>query len=207
MQTGNAMKKTLIALLATLPLAACISFGAKPPPSLLTLQSAAAPAVGKVQDSANAKSIVVQVPVVSQALATARIPVQVTPTSIAYVKDAQWAEPPGRLFARLLADTIGGRSSMIVLSTVESFSDPSAQLAGELRRFGLDAGTREAVVIYDASLTRAGATTVEKRRFEARVPTATIDANGAAVAINQAANQVATEVADWVSGASAGSPG
>ena len=39
---------------------------------------------------------------------------------------------------------------------------------------------------------------IEKRRFEARVPVATIEANGSAAAINQAANQVAGEVADWV---------
>ncbi len=190
--------KTPLILIAMLPLAGCISFGAKPPPSLLTLTSTSQVPVGQNQDSATARSITIQVPTTPLALATARVPVQATPTSIAYVTDAQWSEPPARLFARLSADTIAARTGMVVLSTVQSVGDPSAQLAGELRNFGLDAGTREAVVTFDASLTRAGKTSVEKRRFEARVPVAAIDAPSAAAGINQAANQVATQLADWI---------
>lgn len=194
------MTTKLLIVAAALPLAACISFGAKPPPSLLTIEATSAPAVGADQNSAKARSITIQVPTTPTAIAGARVPVQATPTSIAYVKDAQWAEPPARLFARLLSDTVSARSNMVVLSTVQSISDPSATLAGELRRFGLDATTREAVVTYDAALTRAGQETVEKRRFEARVPVQTIDAANAGTAISQAANQVAVEVAAWVAG-------
>jgi cholesterol transport system auxiliary component len=190
--------KTPLFLIAMLPLAGCISFGAKPPPTLLTLTSASQVPVGQNQDSATAKSISIQVPTTPMALATARVPVQATPTSIAYVPDAQWSEPPARLFARLSSDTIAARTGLVVLSTIQSVGDPSAQLAGELRNFGLDATTREAVVTFDASLTRQGKTTVEKHRFEARVPVTAIDAPSAAAGINQAANQVATELADWI---------
>nr|GFD57848.1 hypothetical protein [Tanacetum cinerariifolium] len=70
-----------------------------------------------------------------------------------------------------------------------------------LRNFGLDAATREAVVTYDAALTRAGETSVEKRRFEARVPVTSIDAGSAGPALSQAANQVAAQAADWVGAA------
>jgi len=192
------MKTKILIIAAALPLAACISFGAKPPPSLLTLDTASAPAVGAEQNSAKARSITIQVPSTPTAIAGARVPVQATATTIAYVKDAQWTEPPARLFARLLSDTVSARSNMVVLSTVQSISDPSATLAGELRHFGLDATTREAIVTYDAALTRAGKDTVEKRRFEARVPVAAIDATSAGTAISQAANQVAVEVATWV---------
>lgn len=192
------MKTKLLLLAAALPLAGCISFGAKPPPSLLTLDATSAPAVGADQNSAKARSITIQVPATPTAIAGGRVPVQATPTTIAYVKDAQWAEPPARLFARLLADTVSARSNMVVLSTVQSIGDPSATLAGDLRRFGLDASTREAVVTYDGALTRAGKETVEKRRFEARVPVSAIDAANAGSAISQAANQVAVEVAAWV---------
>lgn len=195
------MKTRLLVLAAALPLAGCISFGAKPPPSLLTLEATAAPKVGAEQNSAAARSITIQLPATPASIAGARVPVQATPTTIAYVKDAQWAEPPARLFARLLSDTVSARSNMVVLSTVQSIGDPSATLAGELRRFGLDATTREAVVTYDASLTRAGKETVEKRRFEARVPVAAIDATSAGPALSQAANAVAVEVADWVAAA------
>jgi len=195
------MKTRLLILAAALPLAGCISFGAKPPPSLLTLEATSAPRVGAEQNSAGTRSITIQLPATPASIAGARVPVQATPTTIAYVKDAQWAEPPARLFARLLSDTVSARSNMVVLSTVQSIGDPSATLAGELRRFGLDATTREAVVTYDASLTRAGKETVEKRRFEARVPVAAIDATTAGPALSQAANSVAVEVADWVAAA------
>ena len=194
------VKTGLVALALPVVLAGCISFGAEPPPSLLTLQSTAQPQPGAGQTSARARSIVIQVPSTPASLATARVPVQASATSIAYVKDAQWAEPPARLFARLLSDTLTATANMVVLSPAQSFSDPSANLSGELRSFGLDAGTREAVVIFDGSLTRAGQTTVEKRRFEARVPVAAIDATSTGPALSQAANQVAGEVATWVGG-------
>ena len=192
------MKTPLIILAAALPLAACISFGAKPPEALLTLTATAAIPVGQAQSSASAKSITIAVPAVPQSLAGARVPVQSGPTAIAYVKDAVWAEPPARLFARLLSDTVTTRSGRVVLSPAQSMSDPGARLGGELRSFGIDGTAREAVVTYDASLIRGDAATVEKRRFEARVAVAAIDAPSAATALNDAANRVATEVADWV---------
>lgn len=192
------MKSKLLLLAAALPLAGCISFGAKPPPSLLTLQATSAPAVGAEQNSARTRSIVIQVPSTPTAIAGTRVPVQATPDTIAYIKDAQWSEPPARLFARLLSDTVSARSNMVVLSSVQSIGDPSATLTGELRNFGLDAAARQAVVTYDAALTRAGKETVEKRRFEARVPVTAIDPTNAGTALGQAANQVGVEVAAWV---------
>lgn len=189
--------KQLIALLA-LPVAGCISFGAKPPPSLFTLSPAAPVAVGSSQSSAGTRSIVVQAPSTPAALATQRVPVQTTTTSIAYLKDAAWSEPPARLFARLLGDTLTARAGMVVLPSVQSLSDPSATLGGELRSFGIDAAALQAVVTFDATLVRAGQTAVEKRRFEARVPVGAIDPANAGPALNQAANQVAGEVADWL---------
>lgn len=185
-------------LAVALPLAGCISFGAKPPEALLTLTPANPVPVGSGQDSARAKSIVIETPAVPQSLATARVPVQATPTSIAYVPEAVWSEQPARLFARLLSDTITARTGRVVVSPVQAVSDPSAQLGGELRTFGLDAGTRQAVVTFDATLSRVGDDHIEKRRFEARAPVAAIDAANAATALNDAANQVAAQVADWV---------
>ncbi len=190
------MKK--LAILLTVPLSACISFGAKPPPSLMTLSPAAPVPVGAAANSGTARNITIRVPTTPQEIAVTRVPVRATDTSIAYVKDAQWIEPPARLFARLLSDTVQARTGYVVLSNRQSNVDPGAQLTGELRSFGLDAATSSAVVTYDASLLRKGATTFDKRRFEARVPVSAIDAANAAAGLNQAANQVAAEVADWV---------
>lgn len=191
------MKKLLIGL-AALPLAGCLSFGGKTPDTLLSLTAAQQVTVGQAQSSAGARTITVQVPSVPQALANNRVPVQATATDIAYVKDAQWIEPPARQFARVLSDTVAARTGRVVLSGAQSLADPGARLAGELRMFGVDAAASSAVVTYDAALVRDEGGALEKRRFEARVPVSAIEAGPVGVALNQAANQVAGEVADWV---------
>src|SRR3546814_13245146 len=88
-----------------------------------------------------------------------------------------------------MADTITARTGRVVLSSAQSRIDPGSRLAGELRDFGVDAATHEAVVIYDGALIRDGGDAIEKQRFEARVPVAAIDANSVGIALNQAANQ------------------
>jgi cholesterol transport system auxiliary component len=191
------MKNVLLATAVALPLAAC-SFGAKPPPSLLTLSSSVPVPVGQGQSSAASPSLSIQIPAVPQALATARVPVQTSDVDVQYLKDAQWVEPPQRLFARLVSDTVTAKTGRVVLSPAQSIADPGAQLAGELRNFGVDGRTREAVVTFDGALVREAGKQVDKRRFEARVPVAEITPGAAAVALNQAANQVAGEIADWI---------
>jgi len=215
------------AALLTLPLAlaGCISFGAKPPPSLLTLTATAQPPVGQPQRAAlsagatrstlavgnqpvatlteqpviaGASSITIDTPTVPQEIATTRVPVRATADTVAYIKDAVWIEAPANLFARLLSDTVTVRTGRVVLSTAQSYQSGAATLTGELRRFGIDAGSRSAVVTFDAALIRSTGGGIEKQRFEASVPVATVDAAGAGAGLNQAANQVATQVADWV---------
>ena len=189
-------------LLAVLPLAAalsgCVSFGAKPPAALLSISSAVSVPAGQTQSSATAPTITILVPGATQALAGVRVPVQASETTIAYVANAQWVEPPSRMFVRLLSDTVPVKTGRIVLSSAQSFSDPGAVLSGELRNFGVDAGTSEAVVTFDASLIRVTGKVVEKRRFEARVPIAAVEPGAVGTGLNQAANQVASDVADWV---------
>lgn len=191
--------KTLALLVPlAVTLSGCISFGAKPPPSLLTLTSGVSVPAGQTQSSSTAPTITILVPGASQSIAGVRVPVQASQISIAYVANAQWVEPPNRMFVRVLIDTVPAKTGRIVLSSAQSFSDPGAVLSGELRNFGVDAGTNEAVVTFDASLIRTTGKVVEKRRFEARVPVAAIAAAPVAAGLNQAANQVAGEVADWV---------
>ncbi|WP_066799820.1 ABC-type transport auxiliary lipoprotein family protein [Sphingomonas soli] len=193
------MKKHLflVPLLAG-ALSGCISFGSKPPASLLTLHSSVELPVGETQQSSVAATITVSVPSVPQELSASRIPVHSGGTAIAYVKDAQWVERPNQLFQRVLSDTITSRTGRLVLSSRQSQLDPGAYLMGELRRFGIDADSGEAVVTYDAALIRGKETVLEKRRFEARAPAAPIDARSSGTALNIAANQVAAQVADWI---------
>ena len=190
------MKK--LALLLVLPLAGCISFGAKPPKSLLTLSANAPLPVGEAQRANLKSTITVSVPTVPQELSASRVPVRSGETAIAYVKDAQWVERPSQLFQRLLVDTLTARTGRLVLTTRQSLLDPGAYLMGDLRSFGVDAATNEAVVTYDATLIRGPETVVEKQRFEARIPLAQVEAAQVGTALNQAANQVADKVAAWI---------
>lgn len=190
--------RLLLVLAIAAPVAGCISLTPKPPAMLLTLTSAATVPAGETNSSATSPTITILVPSVPASLSTARVPVQTGDTSIAYVKEAQWSEQPARLFARLLSDTVAAKTGRVVLSNAQSFADPGARLAGELRSFGVDASSGNAVVIYDASLMRGAAGVFEKRRFEARVPVGVINAANVGTALNQAANQAASDVAAWV---------
>ena len=89
-------------LLLAAPLAGCISFGGAVPASLLTLEPATAVPIGTAQRATPAATVSILTLTTPASLGSARIPVQATPNTIAYVEDAQWTEPPARLFARLL---------------------------------------------------------------------------------------------------------
>ncbi|HWU96555.1 MAG TPA: ABC transporter, partial [Sphingomonas sp.] len=81
----------------------------------------------------------------------------------------------------------------------QSQVDPGATLSGELRSFGVDADTNEAVVVFDALLVQGGDPgKFQKRRFEARAPLPAVKPDLVAAALNTAANQVAVDVADWI---------
>jgi cholesterol transport system auxiliary component len=185
-----------LAVLGALALSGCISFGAKPPERLLTLTPTETLAAGADRTVGQGEAITVLWPSVPADLNTNRIPVQATPTSVAYVKDAQWTETPNKLFARLLVETIEARTGKSVLSGRQFAFDPGARVSGQLLRFGVDAGTQQAVIVFDGIIARGA--DIRTRRFEARVPVAQIEAQTVGAALNQAANQVAAEVADWV---------
>ena len=191
----NAIRLAALPLL--LPLSACLSFGAKPPPTLMTLTADQAPEPGVARAATSAEAISVAVPSVPQSLATVRVPAQASATAIAYIKDAQWVEPPNRLFRNLLAETISVRTGRMV-PDIRNFSlAADTRLSGRLVNFGYEAAGSEVVVTFDAALVRSGSETVRSRRFEARAP-AQAEAASVATALNRAANEVAVQVADWV---------
>jgi cholesterol transport system auxiliary component len=171
--------------------------GGKAPATLLRL-TPEAPATGEFTRVANAgQSVTVSTPVISKELRTIRIPVQVAPTDVQYVTDAQWVDTPDRLFADLLAETIRRTTNRVVLDLRLTGLDPGLIVSGELQSFGYDAASGQAVVRFDGALSTAGGTRVETRRFEATAPS---DGSARSIgpALNRAANEVALEVANWV---------
>jgi cholesterol transport system auxiliary component len=188
--------RLFLALAAALAVSGCLSFGPKVPPVLMRLTSDAQIAASG-RTAAAAEAITVVPPTAPAELNTPRVPVRTGSTQVAYVKDAQWVEVPTILFARLVSETIAAKTGRVVLDPKQFTFDPGQRLTGTLQTFGLDADRMEAVLVYDAAVSR-GKDSVETRRFEARVPVAALDAASAPAALNQAANQVAAEVAAWV---------
>lgn len=197
------LRPSLLAPVAlALALGACslsgmLGGGGKPPATLLTL-SPEAPATGEfTRAAAPGEAITISTPIIGKQLRTVRVPVQVSPTDVQYVTDAQWVDTPDRLFQDLLSETIRRTTTRVVLDPNQTGLDPGLVVSGELRRFGYDAASGQAVVQFDGALSTAGGTRVETRRFEATAPS---DGSGASIgpALNRAANEVATEVAAWV---------
>ncbi|HEX8514537.1 MAG TPA: ABC-type transport auxiliary lipoprotein family protein [Allosphingosinicella sp.] len=188
--------RPFLVLAAALAVSGCLSFGPKVPPVLMRLTSdAQIAATGRTAPATEAITVVP--PTAPAELNTPRVPVRTGTTQVAYVKDAQWVEVPTILFARLVSETIAAKTGRVVLDPKQFTFDPGQRLTGTLQTFGLDADRMEAVLVYDAAVSR-GKDSVETRRFEARVPVAALDAASAPAALNQAANQVAAEVAAWI---------
>ena len=172
--------------------------GGKAPATLYTLSSDAAPGAAS-RSAAAGETVTIRTPIIPRELRTTRVPVQIGPSNVEYVKDLQWVDTPDRLFQLLLEEVIRRTTNRIVLDPNQSALDPGLVVAGELQRFGYDPQTGMVVVQYDVSLATEGGTHVQSRRFEAAVPTDGTPASVVA-ALNQAANQVALEVAKWIGG-------
>jgi len=173
--------------------------GGKSPPHLYDLTAEAPPAADAVRSAPAGETVTIRVPVVARELRTTRVPVQVTPVVVEYVKDMTWVDTPDRLFQQLLEETVRSMTGRVVLDPNQSALDPGLVVSGELLKFGYDAQQGMVVVEYGASLATQGGTHVQTRRFTASLPA---DGTAATVgpALNQAANQVAREVAGWIGG-------
>lgn len=190
------MRKILLATpIAALVLSGCVSLSPKAPPTLLSLTPTAAPAAGSVATGRYADALAVLEPSADARVAVLRVPVQIDDANVAYLKKAAWVERPARQFQHLLAETLRARGNRLV---VESDTGSSGmKITGRLLDMGYDARTSSAVVRFDAMKELAGGR-VEVRRFESTVPGVTADAASVGPALNQAANAVAKDVADWI---------
>lgn len=186
-----------LALLAALGagLAGCVSIGAKPPGTFLSLTSRAAPAAGSSSSGTLSEATVVLEPTAAAAVSVLRIPVQINAANVAYIKDTQWVERPARAFQHMLADTLRARSKGLVVETDRATT--GTRIGGQLLAMGFDARTREAVVRFEAMKWLPGGR-IETRRFESTVPGVDPEPVQLGLALNRAANTVAAEIADWV---------
>ncbi|WP_375289571.1 ABC-type transport auxiliary lipoprotein family protein [Qipengyuania sp.] len=183
--------------LAFIALTGCVSFGGKTPDSLITLTPSATAPAGSTS-TGNARTAIALSEFEAPAkLDVTRVPVQVTDSEIAYVKDAVWNEKPARLLGRLIAETIRSRGNRLVIDGDDPGAQAETRLSGTLREFGYDARTGEVVLVLDAAKSGAGSS-LTTRRFEARVPGVVPEAAPVGTALNDVANRVAAEVAAWM---------
>ena len=187
----------LAVLAPALLLGGCISFGGEPPESLLTLTPTATAPAGAGGSSTAGSALVMTEFEAPSALDVTRVPVQVSDTELAYLKDAVWVEKPARLFRRLIAETIRTRSGRVVVDGDDPGVLADNRLSGTLRQFGYDARTGSVVVVFDAVRPGEGSA-VTTRRFQAVVPGVAADVASVGPALNQAANDVAVQVAEWI---------
>ena len=192
----KALRPTILAAILAVPLAGCLSLGGDPPASLLTLTSASPIPAGASTAGPASSALAVLEPATEQRLNVTRVPVQTSDSSLAYLKDAVWVEKPARLFQNLVAETIRAKGNRLVVREGDLGYNAVTTLSGRLVDMGYDVGTGSVVVRYDGVLQRPDGQ-IQTRRFESRVPSAA-DAVSVGPALNQAANQVAGEVADWV---------
>lgn len=194
------MNRVISAFMLSLSLSGCVSFGAKPPASLLNLSSIERVAANDARAAQAGEAISISVPIVPQALATNRVLVVNGATALAYVKDAVWVEPPARLFQRLVSETVAAKTGRVVLDARQIALDQGTQVTGTLSAFGIDPDAGKAVIVYDAAISRDHGKSVRTRRFEARIPVGKIEPENVGRALNSAANKIAAEVADWIVG-------
>ena len=191
------LAKAVPATFGAVLLAGCVNFGAEPPDRLFTLTSSASAPAGSTADGDVAASLAVLEPTAPQRLTVTRIPVTVDDSSLAYLQDAIWVERPARLFQRLLSETIRARGNRLVLADEELQYSARTRLSGQLVELGYHAAQSSVVARYDAVLQLPDGR-ILTRRFESTIPGIAPEAAAVGPALNQAANQVAAEVADWV---------
>jgi cholesterol transport system auxiliary component len=195
------MKKPAIALLvaaAALPLSGCISFSPKPPPRLMALSATTPLAPGTAITTGDKSAISIARLSAIPAVGTQRVLVTDGATAIAYLKGGLWAAAPTDLFRSLLSETITVKTGRVVTDARMLQIQPNTRLAGQISAFGLDGPGNAVVVTFDATLSHEGSDQIQSRRFSARQPVSSQQPEAVAIALNQAANQVAGEVADWV---------
>ena len=189
--------RTATAVAACLMLAGCLSLSGKVPDQLFRLTPETSAPVGTQTSGQLTDAIVVLDPEADRSLDVLRIPVRVDTSSIAYLKDASWVEKPARQFRDLLAETIRTETGALVVEGGEYEVAGRLVVGGQLLRMDYDVPTRSVIVRFDAMRGVRGGEIVTKR-FESVVKDVEPKAEWVGPALNQAANDVARQIAGWI---------
>jgi cholesterol transport system auxiliary component len=192
-----AIRSNGILLAACLLLSGCLSLGGDVPDQLISLTPQVTAPAGEMSATETSRAIIILDPEASRALDVTRVPVRIDDSSVAYLEDAVWVDRPARLLRGLLAETIRARTGRLVVEAGEFDVKDMQVLSGRLLNMGYDAPAQSVVVRFDAVLEDEGGK-VRSRRFESIVPGIAPQAAQVAPALNEAANDIAAQVAEWV---------
>lgn len=180
---------SLVALLA----AGC---GGGPPPSTFDIS---APRDGLKARQGRAL-IVVAEPSALAALDTNRLIVMTRGSGIAYLPDVQWADRLPKLLQVRLIQTFENAKRITGVGRPGDRLLPAAQVNSEIRRFGIDEASGEAVIELSVKIVndRSGRI-VAGNIFTRRVPAGGATGPTAAAALDLATQDILRDVVAWVS--------
>ncbi|MEJ2409474.1 MAG: ABC-type transport auxiliary lipoprotein family protein [Novosphingobium sp.] len=185
---------------ACLALSGCISLGGKAPDLLFRLTPDESAPVGATVSGKLSDAIVVLDPETDRSLDELRIPVRISDSNLAYLKNAAWIEKPAREFRSLLAETLRAKTGRLVAEGGDYETAGRTVVRGRLLEMGYDVPRGAVVVRFDAVRSEGEGGTAVVKRFEAAVNGVEPKAKYVGPALNQAANEVAQQVAAWVEG-------
>lgn len=144
--------------------------------------------------------IVVAEPQALQALDSNRIIVMARGGSIAYLPDVQWADRLPKLLQVRLIQTFENGKRIQAVGRPGDRLVPVAQVNSEIRTFGIDESTGEAVVELSVKIVndRSG-TILAGQLFSSRVPGAGAGGPGASAALDLATQAILRDIVRWVS--------
>jgi len=178
-------------------LSGCVSLGPKPPRQLLGLTSDARVPANQNKVTRDTEAVSVALPALPSQLRNNRIAVQ-SGSTFAYLPKVAWVDTPATMFRGVLAETIEAKTGRFVPDQRNGAITPDTRLGGSLTAFQLLGGQGRVLVIFDATIARAGSDQIRTRRFEATAPVGDEDAASVSSALNRASNAVASDVADWL---------
>jgi cholesterol transport system auxiliary component len=143
--------------------------------------------------------LVIAEPSALQAIDTNRVMV-ITRGGIAYLGGVQWADRAPKLLQVRLIQTFENAKRLTAVGRPGDRLLPAAQINSEIRRFGIEEATGEAVIEMSVKIVndRTGRI-LAGQIFTKRVPSAGIDGATAAAALDLAAQGALRDIVAWVS--------
>lgn len=173
--------------------------GVKSAPFTIYSPQYAAPAQGDAGPVVDWQ-LIVETPLASAALDSARIVVMPQPGVIEVFPGARWSDPAPVVLRRLVVEGFESSGRIVGVGGATTGMRADYALAIDLQAFQLDVtatGAEADIALRARMLDYARNRVISSRAFSARVPAASSDAPAAFAAIQAALNEVVPEVVGW----------